>query len=99
MIARITSAQVAPERIDEFAQWWQDTIGGFKGRTPGFHSAYLLGDRQTGRGQGIALWESRETMEAALPQIDSGGEFVGRLISEQSEAVQARKIGRKASSK
>ncbi len=70
MIARITSAQVAPERIDEFAQWWQDTIGGFKGRTPGFHSAYLLGDRQTGRGQGIALWESRETMEAALPQIN-----------------------------
>ncbi len=35
---------------------------------------------------------------AALSQIDSGGEFVGRLISEQSEAVQARKIGRKASS-
>ncbi len=69
MIARITTSQISPDRIDEFAEWWQDTIGGLKGRTPGFHSAYLTGDRQTGRGQGIALWESREAMEAAMPQI------------------------------
>ncbi len=70
MIARITSSQVSPERIDEFAQWWQDTIGGLKGQVEGFQSAYLLVDRQSGRGQGVALWESREAMEAALPQIN-----------------------------
>ncbi len=69
MIARVTSSQVSPERIDEFARWWQDTIGGLKDSTPGFHSAFLMGDRQSGRGQGVALWESREAMEAAMPQI------------------------------
>jgi hypothetical protein len=70
MIARITSSQVSPEKIDEFARWWQDTIGGLKGQVEGLQSAYLLGDRQSGRGQGIALWESREAMEAAMPQIN-----------------------------
>ena len=70
MIARITSAQVPPERIDEFAQWWQDTVGGLKGQVQGFQSAYLLVDRQSGRGQGVALWESREALDAAMPQIN-----------------------------
>ena len=69
MIARVTSSQVSPDKIDDFARWWQDTIGDFQGRTPGFHSAFLIGDRQSGRGQGVALWESQEAMEAAMPQI------------------------------
>ncbi len=70
MIARITSSQMAPEKIDDFARWWQDTIGGLKGQVEGLQSAYLLGDRQSGRGQGVALWDSREAMEAALPQLN-----------------------------
>ena len=69
MIARITSAQVSPERLDEFTRWWQDAIGGLKGQVEGFQSAYLLADRQSGRGQGIALWESQEALEAAMPRI------------------------------
>ena len=55
MIARITSAQVPPERVDEFARWWQDTLTGLKGQTQGFQSAYLLVDRQSGSGRGVAL--------------------------------------------
>ena len=70
MIARITSAQVSPERVDEFAQWWQDNIGSLKGQVQGLQSAYLLADRQSGRGQGVALWESREALDAAMPQIN-----------------------------
>ncbi len=70
MIARITTAQVSPERVDEFAQWWQDAVGGLRGQAEGFQVAYLLADRQSGRGQGVALWESREAMEAAMPQIN-----------------------------
>ncbi len=69
MIARITSAQVSPERIDEFARWWQDTVGGLRGQVEGLQAAYLLADRQSGSGRGVALWESQEAMEAALPRI------------------------------
>ncbi len=69
MIARITSAQVSPERIDEFARWWQEAVGGLKGQVEGFQVAYLLADRQSGRGQGVALWDSQEAMEAAMPRI------------------------------
>lgn len=69
MIARITRAQVAPERVDEFTRWWEGAVGGLKGQVEGFQAAYLLVDRESGNGQGLALWDSREAMEAALPQI------------------------------
>ncbi len=80
MIARVTSAQVSPERLDEFAQWWQGAIGDLKGRVQGLQSAYLLADRQSGRGQGVALWESQEALEAALPQIN-------QLVQQASQLV------------
>ena len=69
MIARVTSAQVSPERLDEFARWWQDAIGGLQERTPGFHSAFLMSNRRSGRSQAVSLWESREAQEGALPEI------------------------------
>ncbi len=84
MIARTSTAQVSPERIDEFARWWQDTIGGLKGQVEGLHSACLIGDRQSGRGQGIALWESQEAMEAAMPQITQVLQQAAQFISSAS---------------
>ncbi len=81
MIARVTSAQVPPERIDEFAQWWQDAVGGLKGQVQGFQSAYLLVDRQSGRGQGVALWESREALDAAMPQINQVLQQAAQFLS------------------
>ncbi len=81
MIARITSAQVPPERVDEFSRWWQDAVGGLKGQVQGFQSAYLLVDTQSGRGQGVALWESREAMEAAIPRINQVLQQAGQFFT------------------
>ena len=81
MIARVTSAQVPPERIDEFARWWQDAVGGLKGQVQGFQSAYLLVDRQSGRGQGVALWESREALDAAVPRINQVLQQAAQFLS------------------
>ena len=81
MIARITIAQVPPERVEEFTRWWQDTIGGLKGQVQGFQGAYLLGDRQSGRGQGVALWESREALDAAMPQINQVLQQASQFVS------------------
>ncbi len=81
MIARITSAEVAPERLDEFARWWQDAVGGLKGQVEGFQAAYLLADRQSGRRRGVALWESQEAMEAAMPRIHEVLQQAGQYFS------------------
>ncbi len=85
MIARITSAQVSPERLDEFAQWWQDAVGGLRSQVEGFQAAYLLADRQSGSGQGVALWDSQEAMEAAMPRIHEVLQQAGQYFSAQPQ--------------
>ena len=81
MIARVLSAQGTPERIDEFAQWWQNSAAGLEEQLQGFQSAYLLADRQSGRGQVVALWESREAAEAAMPQINQTLQQSAQLLT------------------
>lgn len=67
MIARVTKGQMSPEKLDEFVGWWHDNIAGRVGGAEGIESIDLLVDRETGKMQGVALWESREAMEAAMP--------------------------------
>jgi len=81
MIARIISSQVAPEKIDEFARWWQDATGGLKGQVEGLQSSYLLVDRQSGTGRVVGLWESQEAMEAAGPQFNQVLQQAAQFIS------------------
>ncbi len=81
MIARIISGQTSPERIDEFVQWWQADTGDLKGQVQGFQAAYLLVDRQSGRGQVVALWESREAIDAAMPQINQTMQRAAQLLT------------------
>ena len=69
MVARVTSVQVSPERIDEFARWWQEMIDSAKGQLQGFQAAYLLVDRQSGAVRGVGLWESQEAVSAAESAI------------------------------
>ncbi len=85
MIARITSAQVPPERVEESARWWQEAVGGLKGQVEGLQAAYLLADRQSGRGQGIALWDSQEAIEAAMPHIQGLLQQAGEYFSAQPQ--------------
>jgi hypothetical protein len=80
VIGRITSGQASPDRVDEFVEWWQDALNGLKGQVSGLQSAYLLVDRESGTGKGVALWESREALDSAMPQVDQvlqqGGQYL-----------------------
>lgn len=67
MIARVTKGQMPPEKLDEFVGWWHENIATRVGGAQGLQSIDLLVDREAGKMQGIALWESREAMEAAMP--------------------------------
>ncbi len=81
MIARVTSAQASPETIDEFARWWQDTVGGLKWQVQGLQAAYLLADRQSGTGRVVGLWESQEALEAAEPRIQEALQQASQYLS------------------
>ncbi len=58
MYARLLTAQVSPEKIDEFIQLWHNKILSTYKEQTGWKSARLLVDRQTGKAILISLWET-----------------------------------------
>jgi heme-degrading monooxygenase HmoA len=58
--ARITTATVPIDKIDEFNRIYeQNNLTALKG-VPGFEGIYLLIDRSTGEGFSLTFWESEK---------------------------------------
>jgi heme-degrading monooxygenase HmoA len=71
MYARVINSQLVSGRTDEAVSIWRDKVAAMIQQAKGFKGAYLVGDRETGKGLTITLWESKEdadAMNAALPQ-------------------------------
>ena len=64
MHARLLIAQVAPEKMDEFIQLWQDKILQIHKEQTGWNSSRLLVDRETGKAILISLWEAKAEAQA-----------------------------------
>lgn len=62
MIARINSAQTAPDKIDELVTFSQERFPDARDH-PGFRGFYLLADRRNGKLVSISLWESEDAMQ------------------------------------
>ena len=65
MFARVTTTQGAPEQFDQAVRYIQEQVIPSVRGIPGLKGAYWLGDRQTGKGLAITLWESVEAMQAS----------------------------------
>lgn len=79
MYARIITSQVKSGSIDEYTSIWRDSIASQLKPSKGFKGGYLTGDRQTGKGAVITLWET----EADATAVDSSGQYqqiLGLLI-------------------
>ncbi len=71
MYARVINSQLIPEKVDDAVSVWRDKVAPDIKQAKGFKGAYLVGDRGTGKGLTITLWETKEdadAMNAALPQ-------------------------------
>ncbi len=64
MIARVTTIQGSPDRLDEAARRLQEHAVPFARQLSGLKGAYWLADRQTGKVLSVAIWESEEVMRA-----------------------------------
>jgi heme-degrading monooxygenase HmoA len=62
MIARINSAQTAPDELDRLVRFAGDRFPDAR-EAPGFQGFYLLADRQSGKVVSISLWESHEDLQ------------------------------------
>jgi len=71
MYARVINSPLIPDKIDEAVSIWRDKVAPAIKQAKGFKGAYLIGDRETGKGLTITLWETKEdadAMNASLPQ-------------------------------
>ena len=71
LVARVTVGQAPLEQMQNLIRLYREQVVPLVQRQAGFHHAYLLTDRQSGKALGISLWQSRQTLqqiEAALNQ-------------------------------
>ncbi len=71
MYARVFTSQVVSGKTDEATSVWRDKVAPGAKQVKGFKGAYLMGDRATGKGLTITLWETKEdadVMNASLAQ-------------------------------
>ena len=60
MFARLTIVQVKIDKLDEAIKIYEDSVVPTAKSQKGFQGAYLLTDRNTGKGISCTLWDSEE---------------------------------------
>ena len=60
MFARLTIVQVKIDKMDETIKIYEDSVVSAAKSQKGFQGAYLLTDRNTGKGISCTLWDSEE---------------------------------------
>ena len=66
MFARVTTTQGSPEQYDQTVRYIQEQLMPMLRQMPGIKGAFVLGDRQTGKGISITLWETEDAMNASV---------------------------------
>jgi hypothetical protein len=64
MYARVTTLGASPDRVDDATRHVRDQVLPQLQQQEGFKWLITLGDRQSGKVLGIALWESEEALRA-----------------------------------
>jgi hypothetical protein len=85
MYARVTTLEGPPERMDDATRFVQEQVLPLLQQLDGFKGFIALGDRQSGKLLGVALWESEEafraTEEAAARIRGGAAEATGGTVA------------------
>lgn len=71
MYARIITSQTQPGKTDEATRIWNESVVPILRQQKGFVGAYMVGDRATGKGVVMTLWEGEDDAQA----IDTSGVY------------------------
>ena len=84
MLARVTTVEGPPERMDDATRFvWEQLLPQLR-QLDGFKGFLALGNRQSGKVLGVALWESEEALRAtdeAAARISGGAEAAGGTVA------------------
>ena len=90
MYARVINSQLLPGKVDDSVSIWRDKVAPNIKQAQGFKGAYLFGDRQTGKGVTITLWETEDdanAMNAGLSQTLALFDFTAQPELNQYEVL------------
>lgn len=82
MHARVNTARVEPDQLDELVAATKPLVSRAKQQAPGLMSAMVLGDRRTGKIVLVSRWESEAAAEAAEPVYQEAMRELGRFFAE-----------------
>jgi len=82
MHARVNTARVAPDQINEFAAAIRALVPRAKPQSPGMQSALVLADRGSGKVVLVSRWDSEAAGDAAEPMYQEAMRELGRFIAE-----------------
>ena len=74
VFARLYSAEARTDKLDEIIRIWKEEDVPLMDSVKGYHGAYLLADRKSGKAISITLWDSEE---------DSAADVESRLHQKQ----------------
>ncbi len=83
MFARVTITEGSPAEIDTAIRFMRETVLPQARNMRGFKGVYLLVDRKTDKGMGIALWETEADLNAST-------EAANRLRAQYVQAATAQ---------
>ena len=72
MFARLNRIEVQAGAMDEAARFWESSMLPILKPRPGFKGTLLLGDRTSGKGTVISLWESEAAYRAYVEWSSDG---------------------------
>ncbi len=84
MVARIASARVSLERIDELIGLYRETLRPIHEQAQGLLHHYWLVDRKSGEVRIVGLWDSQESIEAAIPTLEPARAQFWRGVGESA---------------
>ncbi len=89
MHTRVTTLEVAPDRMDDARRHLQERVLPRLSQMEGFKGFVALGSRQSGKLQGVAFWESEEALratdEAVVPVREGVAEATGGTVTSVEE--------------
>ena len=71
MFARVTVVQVSPEKIEQGADSFNSQVLPAAKAVDGYKTAFLLGDRNTGKVIGITMWDSEDARRRGGEAVDA----------------------------